>query len=259
MTTLSNLQRNEAVWQADFTSARDENGQWTASRSFICHELDVHILMPIKGDPSNKAGWELLKLVSLTTSEIVGSEWVKVMCSYRGTQYEFDGDEGEDLEPTYHNSTVSQSEPIESHEIFEDITAAEWTHAQWYKDSKIIRDTTDATKFKLSAYDEETNKWTYSEDFEPSETLLKLFENYDRGFTSYFAKRSTHMMRYSSNKPLTAATMNAIAKIDTPPNAPPIGGEFSWLFMGANEDQSGDVHEVELEWLLGKWDEEYYT
>jgi hypothetical protein len=56
--------------------------------------------------------------------------------------------------------------------------------------------------------------------------------------------------------------MNSIGKIDQPSNAPPAGTGRNWLFMGANSDQSGDVYEIELEWMLSGsegWDSDYYS
>jgi len=262
MKIIDNLQKNSIVWQPDFQASLDENGQWTASQSFKCKPEDVQELIPSRGDACQKDGWEVLKLITVQVSEAAGSGWETVTCNYRGTVYEFDEDEDqENIEPTYTTSVVAQSEPIEAHPKFKDITAAEWADAQWYKDGRIIRDPEDQTAFKRNVWVEDDKQWQPIEDYTPTGELPALFEAYDKGFTAFYSPRITFSMRYASNQPIPAATLNKIGKIDTPQNAPAVGAGRTWLAMGANSDQSDNVYDVELEWMLsGKegWDEDFY-
>ena len=96
MKIIDNLQKDDVVWQPDFQSAVDENGLWTGSQSFECKPEDVQGLIPARGDACQQDGWELLKFISATVTETAGRGWMKVTCSYRGTQYAGDGSEFED-------------------------------------------------------------------------------------------------------------------------------------------------------------------
>ena len=262
MKIIDNLQKNSIVWQPDFQSALDENGQWTASQSFKCKPEDVQELIPSRGDACQKDGWEVLKLITVQVSEAAGSGWETVTCNYRGTVYEFDDEAQENIEPTYTTSVVAQSEPIESHPKFKDITAAEWADAQWYKDGRIIRDPEDQTAFKRNVWVEDDKQWQPIEDYTPTGELPALFEAYDKGFTAFYSPRITHTKRYTSNQPLNDSVYKTIGTTaNQPTNAPSFGPNRNWLSMGANTDQSDNVYEIELEWMLsgdGKWNEDYY-
>ena len=164
---------------------------------------------------------------------------------------------------------VTQSEPIESHPKFKDLTPSQWTDAQWYKDSRIIRNPDDPAEFLKYKYectgdgDEKVCKWILDTEnpYAPQGEIEALFEAYDKGFTAYYSPRITFSMRYASNQPIPAATLNKIGKIDTPQNAPAVGAGRTWLAMGANSDQSDNVYDVELEWMLSGaegWDNDFY-
>jgi len=267
MKIIDNLQKDDVVWQPDFQSAVDENGLWTGSQSFECKPGDVQGLIPARGDACQQDGWELLKFISATVTETAGRGWMKVVCSYRGTQYAGDGSEfedgAEDAIPTYSTSIVAQSEPIESHPKFKELTIEEWADAQWYKDGRIIRNPGgEGAPFKRNVWVEEDKQWQPTEDYTPTGELPALFEAYDKGFTAFYSPRITHTKRYTSNQPLNDSVYRTIGTTkNQPTNAPSFGPNRNWLSMGANTDQSDNVYEIELEWMLsgdGKWDEDFY-
>jgi hypothetical protein len=261
MKTIDNLKGGRVEWQGDFEASLDDNGSWTASHSFKCRSENIFEVMPQRGAPCTKDGWALLKLSTIRVTEEAETEWTQVFCTYKGTEYTFGGDEGTSYEPTYSTSVVAQSEPIEAHKKFKDFTLNEWSQVALYKEGKIIRDPKDNEKFKKAVLNTANNEWKFTEEFTPTDIQLILFKALDKGFTSYYSPRITHVMRYTSNKPISSGTLNSIGDKDAPPNAPSVGTGREWLFMGANSDQTGDVHEIELEWLLSGsegWDSEFY-
>ena len=261
MDYLGNLQNGEVVWQPGFTAAQDEAGRWTATRSFKCHLANVFSLIPLKGDPCTKDGWESLTLLTASVTEPAGSAWATVVCQYKGTTFTSAGDDtDEDILPTYNTSIVAQTEPIEAHKNFKDFTAEEWAEVDDYKTGKIIRDPADSAAF-LKEELEDGVSIGHTEDFTPSSTQIELFEALDKGFTSFYSPRIEHTKRYSSKTALSSATMNKVGKIDVPDGAPSLSSGRDWLFMGADTDNSGDVYEIELNWLASGptgWDSDFY-
>jgi len=269
MKIIGDLPADSAEWQADFAAALDENGQWTATQSFKCRPQDVLNLIPARGDDCQEDGFEILKFISAQVVETKGDGWRQVVCNYRGTIYDFNEDDPASIEPTYNTSVVAQSEPIESHPNFKDLSAEDWTYAQWYKDGRLLRNPdnyTEIVKYIWVCTGEDENEvcnWKIDDEnpIAASDELKQLFEAYDKGISAYYSPRITFSMRYSSNQPIPASTLNKIGKTDTPQNAPAVGAGREWLAMGVNSDQSGDVYDVEQEWLLsGKegWDDDFY-
>jgi hypothetical protein len=262
MKYIGNLQPGQVEWQAGFTAAQDETGRWTAVHVFKCFSNEVLILTPRKGDACTKDGYDPLAFTSSQTTDIVGSPLSSVTCTYKGTIYTSDGDEDEeDILPTYNTSNVTQSEPIESHDNFKTLSSTEWGEVADYKAGRIIRDPEDATKFKKQKYDGEVYKG-FTEDFTPTDLQIELFLALDKGFTAFHSPRIVHTKSYTSDTDLSAATWNKVGKIDTPSNAPTLGGDRNWLFMGANSDNTGNVFEIEMEWMASGetgWDSDYYS
>ena len=265
MTDLGNLQQGEFLPQAGFTAAQDENGQWTAVHKFACFSNQVLALTPRKGDPCTKDGYSALTFTSSQSTDIVGSPWSYVNCTYKGTIFTGDGsdpgDDEEDILPTYNTSVVVTSEPIESHEKFESFTGTEWAEVKDYKDGRIIIDPEDSAAYKKQKYEDGVYKG-FTEDFTPTALQIELFEALDSGFTSFYSPRITHTRSYTSNKQISDTVWSNVGKIDDPGDAAPVlPGLANYLFMGATSDNSGDVFNLEMEWLgsgATGWKEGYY-
>ena len=263
MKSLDNLQRNQVIWkQGSFSSVQDESGQWTASHSFKCNLRDVLNVIPVQGDSCTNDGWSLLKFNSATVAEEVGSPWAMVTCIYKGAISSDDGSEFDEDEilKTFNTNTSAQSEPIESHPNFAAMTAAEWVHISEYKSEIIYHDPEDPELFKriIRRDDGESDVEDVTLSLPTTDLIIAL----DKGFTSWFSPRTTHTIRYTSRSNVSGTLMEQVGLIATPEGAPPLPADASWLFMGANTDNSVGVWVVELEYLASNpngWDTEYYT
>ncbi len=262
MNVLDNLQQNQVIWQhGSFTARQDESGQWTASHTFKCRLQDVLSVIPKKGDACTHDGWSLLKFNTATVSEEPGSAWAMVTAIYKGATSSDDGSEtGDDVLPTFNTNTSAQSEPIESHPNFSTMTAAEWVHITDYKEGAIYHDPDDPEAFKWRKPDDDGD--FNIEDITLSIPTIQLIDALDKGFVSWFSPRTTHTIRYTSSNDVSGALMAKVGLIVSTPNgAPPLPAGATWLFMGANTDNSGGVRDIELEYLASNpngWDTDFY-
>lgn len=258
MEVIGELQQNQVIWQnGSFSSTLDESGRWTATHSFKCRLQDVLSVIPEKGDACTHNGWGLLEFNTATVSEEAGSAWAMVTCIYKGTTISDDGSGGEDaILPTYNTNTSAQSEPIESHPNFSTMTAAEWVDIADYKNETIYHDPDIPEAFKRVKQNGDI------EDVTLSLPTTDLIAALDKGFTAWFSPRTTHTIRYTSSNDVAGALMAKVGLIvPTPDGAPELPAGATWLFMGANTDNSGGVRDIELEYLASNpngWDEDYY-
>ena len=263
MEVIGELQTNQVIWQnGSFSATQDESGQWTASHTFKCRLQDVLNVIPRKGDSCTNNGWTPLKFITSTVAEEVGSPWAMVTCIYKGAISSDDGSEEDEdtILKTYNTNTSAQSEPIESHPNFAAMTAAEWVHIAEYKSEIIYHDQDAPELFKRKKQNDDGTETI--EDVTLSLPTKDLITALDKGFTSWFSPRTTHTVRYTSSNDVAAALMAKVGLIAiNPDGAPALPAGATWLFMGANTDNIGEVRSIELEYLASNpngWDTDYY-
>jgi hypothetical protein len=184
-----------------------------------------------------------------------------VTCIYKGATSSDDGSGGGDeVLPTYNTNTSAQSEPIESHPNFAAMIAAEWVGIADYKSGIIYHDPDNPEAFKRRKQNDDGTETI--EDVAMSVPQKQLIDALDEGFVSWFSPRTTHTIRYTSSQNVSGALMAKVGLIvPTPEGAPALPAGATWLFMGANTDNSGGVRDIELEYLASNpngWDTDYY-
>jgi len=92
---------------------------------------------------------------------------------------------------------------------------------------------------------------------------IEVLAKIDRGQTSYYSPRMTWKESWVRDRPVEAAELNKVGKIDTPEGPAPVLGEGrDWLRNGCTQSQDGKAFRLELEWLssdVDGWDADIYS
>jgi len=129
-------------------------------------------------------------------------------------------------ESTYSVEGSMSQEPIETHEMFKNISADDWK--KW-------------NLWKNNSSDEALNGWRPSNTSGPLSTLAALYE---KGITDYLVPRA--VVRISKIEG-TSPQLSRLGKITSPAGAPTLPSGANWLLTGASGNRQSD----------GKWSNSY--
>lgn len=206
------------IEQTGTTYKMDREGVVTIKVPYETKNEDYVRLLPPVGAQHPRYGFATLEDVEAI--EDFGGI-TKVVITYKGT------DPNED--PTRKAAPVrrilanTREEPLETHQRYKDVTLNELA---------TIRDVLEGRK-------------------KPSEAGLtgmaqELLEKRLRGQESYLNRATVVRQSTTDNSGVTS--INNVGTIDTPPGAP-ANGSGNWLLTSVEDEQQGDSHKVDKEWM----------
>jgi len=125
---------------------------------------------------------------------------------------------GSSSETDYSVEGSMAQEPIETHEMFKDIT--DWE--KW-------------NKWKNNPYDESLNGWKPADG---GDNMAKLGSLYEKGITDYLVPRA--VLRITKEES-GAPTLTNLGKITTPGSAPNLRGQANWMLTGVSGTKKTDT------------------
>ncbi len=243
------------VPMSDFTTTRDEKGEWKGSESFICRVEDILTLIPPQYDPCTFPGFEFLLCDSVKIDNWEGN-LMMVTINYAGNQVG--------------GTTDYENAPPERLQYELSISLAEenlWEHPNYtygkvpQAEMEIIIDVHDSllkrkTPGEYIFIDANSTQFTITTD--PGKELVDFIT---RGIDTYLKAEQVWRVHFVDNNLPTNNILNNVGKIKQAKGAPTISDNRNWLFNGVQCQQAGKIFNTTYEWILsdrGGWIPEIY-
>lgn len=257
--TIHGLGRGQLAWQPDFQFARDSEGKWTGSISFLCHASDVTSLLPKKGAPCIESGFGFMSYESCSGSNYEGDLFL-VNCKYSsGDSEEFEFDDEETAEGRREMAISTSEEPIETLYRYRTVAPAELLKIQELKSGRYVLSdpgTEGPMKFQTKVNEGKSVALEITSDL-GKELASKVY----KGILSYLQANQIYRFTQVTKSMPSADRMNSVGKITSALHAPSVGEGRNWLYVGCTVNEQGGAYTISYEWRLsgaGGWDADIY-
>jgi hypothetical protein len=241
MATHINILPGTLYPQPGATIQVDKEGKWTATEVYLCHRLSAVALMPRPGTAHPEISFIEVATASINYGE---GDVAEITCQYAGA-------EDKDPEDEKKNAVYSMG-----------LSVGEENILLCYRYKDLVTSELEALKGLMAGKDKDDQTVTLRSKV-TSTRGLEALAKIDRGQTSYYCPKITWRESWVRNRPVEAAELNKIGKIDTPLGpAPTLAGTRNWLRNGCTQEQDGKAFKLELEWLASNeegWDPNIYA
>jgi hypothetical protein len=267
------LTAGQITWGTSASIEVDDNGGWTVQAEGVVslagtNLSDVLALLPAQ-PPSAATGpiGTLIDWVSLTAKAASREEGeiATLRATWKGSPTELNyPDEGQTEDETairYELRGTTSEEPILTHPNVKAMGAEDQKRLQLLVEGKVVPNPDyDGSNAKYVSEDDKEKEIEFgtspASGFDGSPlTFADLIAS---GVEQYLVPRFVWTRRWKQQKPFTAAQLNAIGQVTTPPGSPPTAAGRSWLFTSASQTREGEsYYELEAEWTLsgqGGWE-----
>lgn len=259
--TIKNIDRNEYIWNPDFSAKMDDKGKWTGSESFTCRLKDVTRLLPTMGAACTLEGWEFLTVNSVSVENIEG-DLAQVTLNFSGYQEgNFTFDDNNLNNYVYDLQIQTGEQPLITHyktlASYGDMTDEEKLHLVKYINGTWDRVENDATNSLYKVGAEELTTFTFT-----SNDGIAFLNYYTvKGRESFYYPSQVWRISYTTKSRPSQAKLNEVGKIKEPKGAPNVSQGRNWLFQGLSVSEKDRIYTITEEYLLsdvGGWDPYLY-
>jgi|11BtaG_2_1085332.scaffolds.fasta_scaffold00357_6 hypothetical protein len=290
MPTRRNLNAGDIIPQMGFAPTQNQNGGWTASRSYYMlaetWESEATQIRFKRGesiqvaDPSVDSVYSFLAIESKSAS-YEDSGTVLVAVNYTGVSgTAFGGENGDELSlealPTYRLDGRLRDMPITEHPKWREMDSEDGSNinSSWALE-KVLNGEAELRWDLLAA-----GNWLEDEGgryfvelkaaplFSDEEEDVEWEEDglahgwatiIHRGITTYLSPTLTWTETTQSNIPMTGQEIKKLGQVELQGlirgNPPVVGeriGEYEWLMTSATQDQRGELYQTTIEWSLSE-------
>ena len=234
------IERNTLYPQPGATVKVDKEGKWTATEIYHCHRLDAVKLMPRPGTPHPEIGFIDVVDASIEFGEC---DIAVITCQFAGCE-----DKDNEKENASFDVDLSVSE--------ENLLLCHRYSGLGAVEKEVLK--------QIMAGKDKDDQGNKLRDKVTSDRGKEALAKIDRGQISYYCPKIAWKEKWVRKRPVEAAELNKIGKIDTPEGpAPALAGARNWLRNGCRQTQEGKkAFTLELEWLSSNedgWDGQIYA
>lgn len=290
MPTRRNLNAGDIIPQMGFAPTQNQNGGWTASRSYYMlaetWESEATQIRFKRGesiqvaDPSVDSVYSFLTIESKSAS-YEDSGTVLVAVNYTGVASSaFGGENGDELSlealPTYRLDGRLRDIPITEHPRWSDMNFEDGANinSSWALE-KVLNGEAELRSDLLAAgnwLEDEGGRYfvelkapplfsDVEEDVEWEEDSLahKWARLIHQGISTYLSPTITWTETTQSDIPMTGQEIKKLGKRDlqgfirgNPPKFGNYNDDYDWLMTSATQDQQGELYQTTIEWTLSE-------